>query len=181
MMTWKEWLTLGAEDIKSQGFDPKQRFSRIGHRRLLPLRWARTVGMWGVCETRELMTTAGLDIAVPVDRSTFEVFKHRHGVRSVKTLIAKWKTNPEEFRTDPQIFIAQAVYKGIRDLTRARWTVGAAGAELCKTLMILPVEAVLYYIRFLEVIEAGGGETRIMKTSLQVKRKLWDLVGGVRW
>lgn len=77
-MIWEDWLLKTHKEIEAAGENPNERFSRIGHRRPLSRRWARSIGMWGLRSPVEIMEAVGGINASDSSRGTFDVFKHRH-------------------------------------------------------------------------------------------------------
>lgn len=182
MPYWK-WLIWTASQITAAGFDPKDRFETIGHRRPLSTRWALTIGMWGVQTPTEIMTTVGITPGT-ADRGVFDVFKHRHRLFSGPQLLRELPFMPKKEERGYMKGRDWGQYDlgvQIHALARVRMHETSLGfqGDVIETMRlqfhILPVEAYLYYNAVEAIIDDCGLRLEQWLTlDSQVRRRLWD-------
>lgn len=181
-LRWHEWLTKSYKEIEALGFNPKERFDRIGHKRALSSRWALTIGMWGLRTPTEIMTAVGGMNPGDSSRGTFDVFKNRHrlfaGPQFARYMASQ--PNPDE-RDRREIWTQCELATWVHGRTRER--VEAMGFKLIGTILdavrlyfhLLPIEVYLYYRAVEDILEnALMGRQTWIKLDDEERRSMWN-------
>jgi len=152
-MTWYDYL-LGP--TKATKLTMALRLAQCGHARALPLRWARTLGMW----TQK--TPASIIEASGASRGAYDIFKYRNALLSPHQFVAKhFDVGIDGFSSISAVFIATHAHSRIRHcLSDSIGTAAARAVHYCNDIRddlgILPAEAILYYYAIEQVFEATG-------------------------
>lgn len=181
-LKWWQWLTLTARETQVAGFDPHQRFNKIGHRRPLSPRWCLTIGMWGLKSANEIMAATGISPGVDqknTQRGTYDVFKHRHRLLAGPQFARMMATLPDKDKREKpeggwnQCHLATTAY------VQSRILMGEIHRPFCGEVIdtvrlrlhILPIEVYLYYDA-IEFILAEHGLTRATWVNLSPEMRL---------
>lgn len=146
MLDWWDWLTLPPATLEEYGYDVEERYRRTGHKRALSLRWACTVGHWGLAEPKDLMAMAWSGNIGRTQRSAYNGFRRRWGVRSLL------QQEAHLFKQDVplQYALAEEAYAAVATALDgeegAAMLYGDALRSVGTHLGILPIEADLYYM-----------------------------------
>lgn len=184
---WRQWLCASTEFLKEQGHEKKEaRFNRIGHKRALSPRWARSVGMWGLATSREIMDAVGIDVVATASaRGTFDIFKFRHRLWTGPQLTrerASKNLDPLVSTKRWEMFHLAVVVHDFAHrqvLMRKRPLEGAAIEATRIRFHILPIEVFLYYNVIEDILVANGFADREewWKLPEEDRRALWDSAG----
>ncbi len=181
---WWDWLTLHPSELRELGLDPKERYTRIGHKRPLSKRWARTVGYWAITPARELIARAGMNYKDTGARSRYDQFKHRW---ELKTSLQAPKGILDSIHGNPRTILAEEAYStvyaalvGGRAYAK-RYPFHKALKLAANAYGILPIEAFIYYRGFLEVCEFHGFETLEQYTAIEDRTQLWEEANVMPW
>jgi hypothetical protein len=184
---WWEWLTWTAREIQTAGYDPHQRFNKIGHRRPLSLRWSLSIGMWGLKSATEIMVAVSINPGEEQknsERGTYDVFKHRHGLLAGGQFARHMNKFPKEERDVPptgwdQFELARAVHLRARTIMSdppIRHVINGDVIDMVRLrFRILPIEAYLYH-QAVETVLEENMKTRMtwIHMEREDQRKLWD-------
>lgn len=162
MITIWDWLLAPADMLREAGVDPAERLARTGHSRPIPIRWAKTIGMWCVASPKEIIDRVG------AERVTYDMFRQRHALRVARNTdqqIEQQYSIAEAAKLYRRVFIANECYRIIthRRTKEPALSIGAAASlstgresrdqkiplrkrpPVKGNLGVLPIEAVLYY------------------------------------
>lgn len=187
-LQWHQWLCLSAEELRREGHEAKDaRFNKIGHHRSLSAKWARSVGLWSLATSGEIMKAVGIDVVkYPVKRGAFDIFKFRHRLWTRPQFTrerAERKLDPGISKTrwtQCDMAIATHAMARRRMLTQGIDIIDGSTIEAVRVLYgILPVEVRLYYDVTEEVIRVNGFAKRDdwWRLDEDDRTALWNTVG----
>ena len=180
-LPWHQWLTLLPKELYRQGHDPSRRAEQVGHPRYLTGRWVRSVGMWGVATSAEIIRAVGLDPGRPGGRASFDVFKSRRRLWDGAQLARRRGIGPHD-----QFALATAIHAHVWSFRRGRAlprrTATATSQEMLHAsaeLHVLPVEVLLYF----SAVEGVMSEELMNleawnRRSLDRRRAAWNAAWG---
>lgn len=176
-LPWYDWLVLSAAELRRCGEDPAKRQEVTGHARPLSRVWARTIGYWCRAEPLDFMEAAGLDTESARDRNTFDVYKSKHRLHTVRSCAAARKVSVDTWRQVSGVVLADdAVLWSEHFEERYPGDRRNIPGLVAKQLGILPVEVVLYreeFHRMLRCTSTTHDEFTKMEANQRVE--LWDL------
>lgn len=182
-LPWWRWLTMTNEAIKALGYDPTLRYNLTGHNRKLSKTWARTVGMWGLHEAREIMVRAGKNPTR--HRSAYDLFKYRHHLKTRRQLAKTLRSHGgplvltyEQFHI--ACLVSNLIVPRVDEAERAQkngsdMIMGDLYCECGDKYGILPIEAKLYYEATFEIVAQNVLTwTQWDRLNLSARKELWD-------
>jgi hypothetical protein len=186
-LQWRQWLCASTEFLKEQGHDKKDaRFNKIGHRRALSSRWARSVGMWGLASSKEIMDAVGIDVEGTASaRGTFDIFKFRHrlwtGPQFTRELASKGSDPLIRTKKWDMFHLALATHAHVRRRmqTQGRRLDGTVIDATRAHFHILPIEVFLYHEVIEHILLSNGFTDRDewWRLTEDDRRSLWDCAG----
>lgn len=191
-LEWWDWLLMSSRDLKRAGYAPSERISKVGQARALPLRWAHTIGLWGISEPTTIMARARCEDS----RQTYDLFKYRHELMSRRTWLATNDVRADSaFAVAGQVMLATFAYTRVRvaQMEHPDLSLGAIAsrvvhyprvrAEERQSLGILPIEMLLYFWAVNLVLEASDVSAKhwieqIGDEDWMLKHREWLKHGG---